>query len=496
MCAVRFLLGSYVGLENGFSALIAKSKAEPQFLHDLVFRPEKAAEAIDDPGLKSAVHGINADSINGKTQMTTPATSTGQNYASTEEAIAALTEKAQPGSHFASLLTASLQQANTIAQAQLDRALYDALKWWPVDIKGYVAYLKWFARWIPQQSNDPAWIKPDDDEHLKPGSEEHQEVYDRLCHFYWLIGQEVGPEDQKTAVENIPWFAEWLVGYAKIWGSFLDTTDSFNQDILDSFIDNSPMYAVEDSMIGDKPNKPGGWRTFNQFFARELNPGLRPIASPSDNVVVTSPADCTFKAMYAIDSDSKIPEIWIKKTHKFASIEDLLEGSQYKSAFANGMFAHYFLNTYSYHRFHTPVAGVVRECYPVQGLVYLNVKIANNQFDAPDASDASEGGIAGYEFAQARGIIIVDTTGSEYGDVGIVATIPIGMCQVSSVHMTATVGSNLLKGDEFGNFFFGGSDIIVLFQAGTKAQIDTGQQYRHYGTPIATCDKMSARKAK
>ena len=65
MCAVRFLLGSYVGLENGFSALIAKAKAEPQFLHDLVFRPEKVAEAIDDPGLKSAVHGNNADSING-----------------------------------------------------------------------------------------------------------------------------------------------------------------------------------------------------------------------------------------------------------------------------------------------------------------------------------------------------------------------------------------------------------------------------------------------
>lgn len=235
-------------------------------------------------------------------------------------------------------------------------------------------------------------------------------------------------------------------------------------------------------MIDGRPNAPSGWLTFNQFFARELNPGLRPIDSPTDNSIVVSPADCTFKAKYSIASDSSIPEITVKKTHKYASIEDLLKGSQYKDAFANGMFVHYFLGPYSYHRFHTPVSGIVRECYPVEGLVYLDVQLSDNQFDAPDSSEG------GYEFAQARGIITLDTTDSPFGDVGIVAVIPVGMCQVSSVNMTATVGSNLLKGDEFGYFLFGGSDIIVLFQDGVNPQIDTGEQYRHYGTQIATCD--------
>jgi phosphatidylserine decarboxylase len=55
--------------------------------------------------------------------------------------------------------------------------------------------------------------------------------------------------------------------------------------------------------------------------------------------------------------------------------------------------------------------------------------------------------------------------------------------------MTATVGNNMLKGDEFGYLLFGGSDIIVLFQEGTNPHIYTGKQYRHYGTTIATCDK-------
>ena len=193
------------------------------------------------------------------------------------------------------------------------------------------------------------------------------------------------------SVQNIPWFSEWLVGYARDWGSFLNTTDSFSQEIMDSFINDSPDYAVRDSMIDGRPNAPSGWLTFNQFFARELNPGLRPIADPADNLIVTSPADCTFRAKYAVGADSAIPGITVKKTHKFASIEDLLEGSQYGSSFANGTFVHYFLSPYSYHRFHAPVAGIVRECYPVRGLVCLDVGIDKQQFHAPDSSESGGG---------------------------------------------------------------------------------------------------------
>ncbi|QTA82018.1 Phosphatidylserine decarboxylase [Desulfonema limicola] len=389
-----------------------------------------------------------------------------------------LAAKMKADSDSAALLIESLKQAREIAQAQLDPALYNALSW-PVDLTGYEKYLTEFSKWIPRQSGDEVW--------KKPGTDEHQEVYDRLCHFYWLINQKVGP-NRDTVVQSIPYFDEFLLFFARDWGSFLNTTDSFSQEIMESFIKYSPEYAVKDSMIDGRPNAPSGWLTFNQFFGRELNPGLRPIANPADNRIVTSPADCTFRKRYDIGPDSTIPEITVKKTHKFASIEDLLEGSQYKSAFANGTFAHYFLGPYSYHRFHTPVAGVVRECFSVTGLVYLDVNITGGQFDAPDSSQG------GYEFAQARGIIIIDTTDSPFGDIGLVAVVPVGMCQVSSVNMTATVGKSLLKGDEFGYFLFGGSDIIVLFQEGVKPQIDTGSQYRNYGTQIASCCKSSEGK--
>ncbi len=399
-------------------------------------------------------------------------------YTSSAEVIGQLKEKLKEDPQLRDYLLESLNQANITAQKELDAKLYKALDW-PTDEAGYLKYLTDFSTYIPQQSMDPAWTDP--------GTDEQQEVYDRLCHFYYLIDQPVGPDD-KIIVQNIEWFSDWLITYADLWGSFLNTTDSFNDEILNSFKYDSPKYRVQDSLIGGtldgRPNSPSGWLTFNQFFARELNPGLRPVASPGDNTVVTCPADCTFKAQYGIDANSAIPEITIKKTHKYANIADLLEGSKYKDAFANGTFVHYFLGPYSYHRFHTPVSGVMEECYPVKGKVYLNVNITDNQFDAPDGSEDA------YEFTQARGVVTMDTTNSPFGNVGIVAIIPIGMAQVSSVNMTATTGKTYLKGDEFGYFLFGGSDIIVLFQEGVNPLIDTNLNYRLYGTQIARCTTL------
>ena len=48
---------------------------------------------------------------------------------------------------------------------------------------------------------------------------------------------------------------------------------------------------------------------------------------------------------------------------------------------------------------------------------------------------------------------------------GMVAVLPIGMAQVSSVNLTAEPGAELFKGEEFGFFAFGGSDIVMLFES-------------------------------
>lgn len=394
------------------------------------------------------------------------------------DVIQELSDRFDEHPHFEKAIVKSINVANEKAIGTLKDALYSALEW-PTTSEEYLSFLDGFWQWIPVQSKNPAWTSPDN-------SSEQQECYDRLCHFYFLIDQPFAGTD--IVAQSFPWFSKWLIDYASLWGSFLDTTDSISEETIQTFYMNSPEYRIEDSLIdGGRPNNPSGWLTFNQFFARRLNPGLRPISKPDDNRLVCCPADCTYMETFPIDANNKIPEITMKYTHRFASIEDLMDGSDHADAFKNGTYAHYFLNTFSYHHFHAPVSGTLVEAKAIEGKTYLEVHVTEGgDFDAPDPSQG------GYEFNQSRGMVVYDTAGSKYGDIGKVAVFPVGMAQVSSVQMTATEGSEVLKGDEFGYFLFGGSDIIVLFEEKAKPHLFKNTHYRHYGTPIAICNPSSS----
>lgn len=373
-------------------------------------------------------------------------------------------------------LERSLVKARESAQAELDGELFEALEW-PTKIGQYEEYLKRFIRWLPRQSNAKAW------QAQKPEQRHAKEVSDRVAHFFFLVDQHAGdgaPQDSDD-------FRGWMTEFTRRWGSFLDTPQSFSQETLQSFIDYAPEYRVHESLVGGAPNEPSGWLTFNQFFGRRLNGGLRPIAEPASNLVVTSPADCVYQHAYDIDAGSTIPAVTIKNTHKYGNVKQLIEGSQYAESFARGTFVHYMLKPSSYHRYHLPVSGQVKECFRNSGTVYMHVALKDHEFVSSDSATT------GFEFTQNRGVVAVDTCASGAGDIGIVAVIPVGMAHVSSVVLTAVDGTQMAKGEEFGYFQFGGSDIIVLFQEGVDPQIDTSEDYRLVGTPIARCRSLASR---
>ncbi len=375
------------------------------------------------------------------------------------------------GPDLARLLERSLAQARKRAQAELSLELLDALDW-PHDLHEYDDYLRRFIRWVPQQTSDPAWKTSAPEERYA------REVSDRLAHFFWLVDQKV--DDQGSAIaESSGAFRDWLTDFARQWGSYLDTPESFSQELLDSFLENAPEYTIEESLVEGRPNAPSGWLTYNQFFARELNAGLRPVSEPGDNHVVTSPADCLFRHSFDIDRESNIPDTTVKGTHHYGNIKQLIEGSRYADAFAGGTFVHYMLPPSAYHRYHVPVAGRVAESFVVSGRVYMEVDLEDGELRSRDSTQS------GYEFSQVRGVLTLDTAHSPDGDLGIVAVIPVGMSHVASVNLTTVPGTEVAKGEEFGYFQFGGSDIIVLLQEGVEPHIDTDAGLRHVGSPIA-----------
>ncbi len=291
-----------------------------------------------------------------------------------------------------------------------------------------------------------------------------REIYNRICEFYFVLDQPSLRELQSSQAPCVPAppltpLSAWMVDFARAWGSFLDTPASLTAQSLQSFY-QSPAYNMGEYMAD-----PGGWKSFNQFFARHVKPGYRPVAAPLNDQVLVSPADATFVGAWAISADSHITV----KSLRW-SLDELLADSPFRERFRSGIFMHSFLNTTDYHRLHTPVSGRVLESRVIHGQVYLDV-IAKPTGDDDDAHQLTREPVlhaqdgTGYQFAQARGLLVLESS------IGLVAVLPVGMCQVSSVVMTADVGVKLRKGEEFSYFQFGGSDVVILFESSANVSL-------------------------
>ena len=291
-----------------------------------------------------------------------------------------------------------------------------------------------------------------------PSDLTRDQILQSICYFYFLVDQPLPELENKGLFDNTiqyyeP-FSSWLRNFADTWGLFLDTEASWSPEIYQEFY-NDPSYGLQKGWYESSSN----WSTFNRFFSRYLDsPNARPIASPNDTMVVVSPADSVPQGTWAIDNNSTIQVedgLEVKLVHYY-SVRDLLgNDSQYRDAFANGVLTHSFLNVNDYHRYHFAVGGTVKERKKVVQNVALEVawNSTQNKYDPIDST--------GWQFSQTRGYVIVDT--EKYG---LVALIPMGMAQVSSVNFEddVEVGATHEKGDMLGNFLFGGSDFVMLFQ--------------------------------
>ncbi len=331
-------------------------------------------------------------------------------------------------------------------------------------VKTFTQFLDWinaFLYWVPTETSSG------------------QNVNDHLCALYFIADQDslLSLQNKTVPFSKAPAltpFSHWLVDYAKALGMFLDTPESLTPESEKSFY-ASPYYNMNEY---SRPH--GGWRTFNQIFARHFKPGYRPIAAVSDQSIIVSPADSTFGGQWEIRKDSQVT---VKNLNW--KVTELLEGSPYKDRFEGGMFMHSFLGPTDYHRQHAPLGGKVLEARVIQGQVYLEVEATARPEDAGKHSLSLKRNFdsldtPGYQFAQTRGLIVLETA------IGLVAVLPIGMAQVSSVIITAEVGVTVRKGEELSYFQFGGSDIILVFEAASNVCF-SAQKTIHYkmGVKIA-----------
>ncbi|ETW95004.1 MAG: hypothetical protein ETSY1_32435, partial [Candidatus Entotheonella factor] len=198
---------------------------------------------------------------------------------------------------------------------------------------------------------------------------------------------------------------------------------------------------------------PGGFKSYNDFFIREVKPGARPIASPGDDSIVVSPADCVINMI--VDNLTEETNISVKTVS--LNVKQLLNNSYYASKFVGGTAVSCILLPNMYHRYHSPVSGMVVESDEDVAGEYFGIK------EFPDFLNKGDVGY-GYDYSVfehfRRGYLIIKT--SNYGYVGM---IPVGLNTVASVVFvnkfkqitSSDTPVPIAKGDEIGWFQYGGS---------------------------------------
>ncbi|XP_074292959.1 phosphatidylserine decarboxylase proenzyme 2-like [Silene latifolia] len=185
------------------------------------------------------------------------------------------------------------------------------------------------------------------------------------------------------------------------------------------------------------------FKTFNEFFIRELKPETRPVACKDRDDVAVCAADCRLMAFSSVQDSTRF---WIKG-RKF-SVQGLLGKDVSASPFIDGTLVIFRLAPQDYHRFHFPVSGTIEQFVPIPGALYTVNPIAVNS--------------SCNVFSENKRVVSIIST-AYFGKVAFVA---IGATMVGSISFTRKEGEHVQKGDEFGYFSFGGSTVICLFEKG------------------------------
>jgi phosphatidylserine decarboxylase len=296
--------------------------------------------------------------------------------------------------------------------------------------------------------------------HLQPTPSGAQDEFNYIEKFAWFyykneFGQQIVSKDP-----GLNWTREFVEARRK----FLESPES--TATIQQWIDD-PTIHMEEYII-----PPDGFKSFNEFFIRDLKPGTRTIANPLDDSVLVSPTDCVLNMIEPLTPGAKIPT----KLNQKMNVTELLAGSEYAKYFENGTAISCILMPTTYHHYHAVASGSVVEARENITGSYWGINDFGVFYNAGNIGYGSNYSV----FEQfSRGYVVIKT--DEYG---YVAMIPVGLDTIGSVvfedkFLNATTQNPVpvYKGEKVGHFEYGGSLVIVLVEQGiSSVSIPEGQQ--------------------
>lgn len=222
-------------------------------------------------------------------------------------------------------------------------------------------------------------------------------------------------------------------------------------------------YDIDMSLAREED--PCAYASFNDFFTRELKPGVRPISDEANAVVC--PADGAISQL----GDIKNGRVFQAKGQDYSLLELVGGNEETAKLFTDGKFATVYLSPKDYHRVHMPLGGTLKSMTHVPGdLFSVNTVTAEN---VPRLFSRNE-----------RVVCVFDTSA------GPMAVILVGAMIVASIETTwagqvAPVKRTIKTthydeqpaitfntGDEMGRFKLGSTAVILFGKDAMQWQED------------------------
>jgi phosphatidylserine decarboxylase len=222
--------------------------------------------------------------------------------------------------------------------------------------------------------------------------------------------------------------------------------DPASKDHIQPFIES---FKLQDTLQELKKPNPEDYSCFNEFFARELKDGARPVEEPENPKVVSSPADCRLTAFPSVDLATKY---WIKGFG--FTLGKLLGDEELAQKFDGGTIMIARLAPQDYHRWHAPINGTVQSVKTIPGAYYTVNPQAVNEEGTVDVFCENK-----------RSVMLISRKETETP----VAVIAVGAMLVGSIKYNDGLdqpGTKVARGQCLGAFMYGGSTVIVLYPKG------------------------------
>ncbi|KAK0486796.1 phosphatidylserine decarboxylase-like protein [Armillaria luteobubalina] len=251
-----------------------------------------------------------------------------------------------------------------------------------------------------------------------------------------------------------------------VWAAFLTSSAScyvLTTDTTGWFGPNASaaMPNFTQTYVCDPTAQYYGFKSWDHFFTRLFQPGVRPVMFPDDDRIVISACEST---VYKMAFDIKALDTFWLKSEPY-SLNHMLNNDVFAPQFLGGTVYQAFLSATKYHRWHSPVNGTVVKTVMIPGTYYAEspaMGFLNPEGPDPGAPNLSQGFITA---VAARSLVFIQ---ADNPTIGLMCFIAVGMAEVSTCQVTVQEGQVLKKGDEMGMFHFGGSTHCLVFRPGTS----------------------------